>query len=113
MSVLTSRYEPARKRGFAWGPHLALATALGLGAVVFVRASSHASADAALPLLSITLAATAAIACMAGMTFTRSPKTRRFTYWDVAGLLTFLAVCFAAMVEPDQMVRLVRGAEAN
>jgi hypothetical protein len=32
------------------------------------------------------------------------------TYWDVAGAVAFIGVCTAALVEPDQLVRLVAGA---
>ena len=31
------------------------------------------------------------------------------TYWDVAGALTFVGICAAALVDPDQMLRLVEG----
>lgn len=35
------------------------------------------------------------------------------TYWDVAGALAFIGICTAALVEPDQLVRLVAGAHSE
>jgi hypothetical protein len=35
------------------------------------------------------------------------------TYWDVAGAVAFIGICTAALVEPDQLVRLVAGASSE
>ena len=40
----------------------------------------------------------------------RAPRrTANFSYWDAAGVLTFIGIVIAAEVEPEQMVRLVAG----
>jgi hypothetical protein len=35
------------------------------------------------------------------------------TYWDVAGAVTLVGLCATALVEPDQLVRLVVGVQPN
>jgi hypothetical protein len=43
------------------------------------------------------------------MRWRRPLPSRRFSYWDVAGALTFIGICMGATVEPGQMVELVAG----
>jgi hypothetical protein len=46
-------------------------------------------------------------AAVAALAWLRPLPRKYFDYWDVAGVLTFIAVCVSAAVEPEQMVRLV------
>ena len=90
------------------GPHLALAIALSLTTGAFVLSRNLLSADLVLPLVASLLFGLALITAL--WRFTRGGETtRRLSYWDVAGLLTFIAICVAALVEPDQMLRLIQG----
>jgi hypothetical protein len=67
------------------------------------------SKDHVLPGVSTLLfALAAAVALIAWRRPTRGP---RLCYWDVAGVLTFIGICVAAAIEPDQMVRLVAGTD--
>ena len=50
-------------------------------------------------------------ATVALIAWLRPVARRHFTYWDAAGVLTFIGICAAATVEPEQMVQLIAGAE--
>ncbi len=39
----------------------------------------------------------------------RESDPEQVNCWDVAGALTFIGICAAAMIDPDQLVRLVEG----
>ena len=58
----------------------------------------------AVSLLFFVLAVTVAL-----IAWQRPLPRRRFSYWDVAGVLTFIGICMGATVEPDHMVGLVAG----
>jgi hypothetical protein len=83
----------------------ALATAVAAAAVLDQSKEQMVPATSALLFL---LAAVVAL-----IAWLRSVPSRHLTYWDVAGGLTFIGICLAATVEPEQMVRLVAGAEPN
>jgi hypothetical protein len=34
-------------------------------------------------------------------------RTRLLNYWDVSGLLTFIGICLAAVIEPEALAQLV------
>ena len=93
----------------ATGPVLALTGALAatLAAAAMLQPSiaREALVPAAATLLFMSAAAIALIAAL------RPVSPRRFNYWDAAGVLTFIGICAAATVEPEQMVQLVAGAE--
>jgi hypothetical protein len=40
----------------------------------------------------------------------RSTDEGDVTYWDVAGAVTLIGICTTALIDPDQMVRIVEGA---
>ena len=48
-------------------------------------------------------------AAVALVAWRRPLPSPRFSYWDVAGALTFIGICMGATVEPGQMVELVAG----
>ena len=93
----------------ATGPVLALAGALAAtlaaAAVLQPSLAREALVPAAATLLFVFAAVVALIAWL------RPVSHRHFTYWDAAGALTFIGICAAATVEPEQMVQLVAGAE--
>jgi len=83
----------------------ALAATLAAAAVLQPSIAREALVPVAATLL---LASAAAIALIAWL---RPAPHRHFTYWDAAGVLTFVGICAAAMVEPEQMIQLFAGAE--
>ena len=91
------------------GPHIILAGALAAAVATAAVLDQSLSKDHVLPGVSTLLfALAAAVALIAWRRPTRGP---RLCYWDVAGVLTFIGICVAAAIEPDQMVRLVAGTD--
>jgi uncharacterized membrane protein YfcA len=91
------------------GPATALTGALA-GALIFAAVfQSSLSPGALLSASSMLLFTFAAVIAL--IAWRRPVRGRQFTYWDAAGLLTLIGVCVGAAVEPEQMVRLVAGAE--
>jgi len=91
------------------GPVLALAGALaGTLAIAAVLQPSIAR-EALAPLAgSLVFLFAAAVALIAWL---RPVSPRQFTYWDATGALTFIGICIAATVEPEQMVQLIAGTD--
>ena len=92
------------------GPKLAFAAAMLAAGAALALSGPRLPGDLVLPVLSMVFFALAAsVALIAGL-FARGDAQRAPSYWDVAGALTFIGICVAALVDPDQMVRLVEGA---
>lgn len=85
------------KRLFAASLLLALMAALALRAFV--------SADALAPMVATLLFATAAL--ITGAALVPASGARRASWFDVAGVLTFIGIGISMLIEPDQMVRLI------
>lgn len=100
-SSIDRNYAPAGphrvKELFAASLLLALTAALALRAFV--------SLDALAPLVATLLFALAAL--IAGAALIPRHFAWRATWFDVAGVLTFIGVGITILIEPDQMVRLV------
>jgi len=95
----------------AVGPPFVLAGALT--AVIAVTALLHRTVpvDALVPgMTTLFLMLAAGVAMVA---WYRPMRGRELSYWDVAGLLTLIGITVSAAVEPDQMVRLISGADRN
>lgn len=91
------------------GPLLALAAAV---AATFAAAAALAASwprEALVPAAAVMLFVLAA--AVAALAWLRPTPRRRFDYWDVAGLLTFIAIGVAATVEPAEMIELTAGAQ--
>jgi hypothetical protein len=67
------------------------------------------SDDALLPGLSFGFFILAAAVAL--IAWQRPLPARQFSYWDAAGVLTAIGIVITAAVEPEQMVRLVAGAD--
>jgi hypothetical protein len=95
----------------AVGPQLVLIGALA--AILTVGAVFHQtmSGDALLPGLSTLFFIMAALVAL--IAWRRPIPARHFSYWDAAGILTVIGIGMAAAVEPEQMVRLVAGADRS
>ena len=100
-SQIAAKYAPARpsraKELFATVMLVALIAALALRAVV----STDALAPAVATLLFILAAFTAGAALLC------RGDSLRMTWFDIAGVLTFVGVAISILIDPDQMVRLV------
>ena len=98
----TSRPDPSRL-----GPPVALAAAVlatvGIVATAPTALPGAGSAVAIATLLFLMASAATLVAWVSG----RSPRGSGLTYWDVAGALTFIGICVAATVEPNEMVALI------
>jgi uncharacterized membrane protein YfcA len=89
--------------GFAAGV-LATFALLGLSPAMLPR-------DLVLPSASVLLLVLAGLfSLVAWSRGRRAERAAQVTYWDVAGALAFIGICAGALVDPDQMVRLVEGA---
>jgi len=86
------------------------ASALAVTLALAVWLAHSLPADALSPAISAALFAIAAVVALVGW---RLPVDRRFSYRDVAGLLILIGIYIAAAVDPEQMVRLVAGADRN
>jgi hypothetical protein len=89
------------------GPQLVLTGALAAVLLVTALFRHTMPNDALLPSVCVSLLILAA--AVSAFAWTRPAPNRNFSYWDVAGVLTAIGIVVAAMVEPEQMVRLVAG----
>ena len=95
-----------RGASFGNGPRLAFAASILAGlaawAALIITTTPHLALPAAATLMLVVAAGLAALARRRE----REDPTR-VTYMDVAGALTLIALCVAATIEPEQLVRLV------
>jgi hypothetical protein len=91
----------------AIGPQLVLTGALAAVLIVTALFRHTMSNDALLP--SVCMSFLVLAAAVSAFGWTRPASDRNFSYWDAAGVLTFIGIVIGAMVEPDQLVRLVAG----
>jgi hypothetical protein len=90
--------QPDRvKANFAAGLLAMLAMAVALRALV--------PADAVTPAVATLLFALAAGAALVGALL--RDRLTRMTWFDAAGILTFVGVAVSILIEPDQIVRLI------
>ena len=93
------------------GPPIALAAAVlmtfSIVAVSPTTPPGAGSTVAIAMLLFLMASAAALVAWVNG----RSPRASGLTYWDVAGALTFIGICVASTVEPNEMVALIEAAD--
>ncbi len=91
----------------AVGPEIALAAACLVAIAGFKLLQPMLPEAAMLPLVVTTffmMAGTAALWAWFSGGPSRSPQ---LSYWDVSGLLTFIGICIAAVIEPEGLVQLV------
>ena len=94
------------------GPEAMFAAALLLAAATWVAAAWGLTNDHTMPLVATLLFALAGIATL--VAWRRGPMNRhRPTYWDVAGALTFIGIGAAALIDPEQMMRLLAAAPGD
>jgi hypothetical protein len=91
------------------GPPLAFGAALLAAGAAFAAATASLPGDVVLPMISTLFFV---LSCLVTIVAWRSgqPSRRQHpSYWDVAGALTLFGICVAAMIEPDQLLRLIQG----
>jgi hypothetical protein len=87
------------------GPNIVFVGALTAVVTAAAVLDQSLPRDQLVPMISTMLFALAAgVALIAWL---RPIPSRCPSYWDVAGGLTFIGICIAALIEPEQMVRLV------
>ena len=89
------------------GPLLVLTGAIAAAVVAAAVYGQTLTPDALVPVTSLMFFVLAAATAL--VAWRRPQPKHRFSYWDVAGVLTFIGICMGATVEPDQMVGLVAG----
>ena len=94
----------------ARGPHIAFVASVLLVFAVLAVSGRALPQDLVTPLIVTLLFGLAALVAIAARR-KRRPAPAQLTYWDVAGALVLIGVGLSALIEPEQMVRLVAGNE--
>lgn len=102
----------ARRSRLDHGPPLAFAAAVLVAFAALLAATLALPGDAVWPAISSLFFVLATLAALAAWRLGQ-PAAHRMSYWDVAGALTLFGICAGAMIDPDQMVRLVENAPRN
>jgi hypothetical protein len=89
------------------GPHIALAGALAVILAVAAVLDQSLPKEHLLPAVCTMFFAAAAV--VAAIAWFRPMLRRPMSYWDIAGGLTFIGICMAALIEPDQLIRFIAG----
>ena len=113
MSITNDRSESLRKvdAGSATAPTAVLTGALAASLIFAAVMQGSVPRDALIATTAtLILALAGAIALLAWL---RPLPPRHFTYWDAAGVLTFIGICAAALMEPDQLVRVMATASTE
>ncbi len=98
-----------RSDPWAVGPQITFAAAVLTAFAALAVAATTQPSDLVLPLVSTLFFVLAGLVTLVAWSRRRISAPDQVTYWDVAGALTFIGICAAAMVDPEQMLRLVEG----
>jgi hypothetical protein len=86
--------------------------ALCVGVVAIVAVSSRAlPAEAYAPALVTALLALGGLVALVAWFRRHDAAPSQLTHWDVAGGLIFIGIGLSALIDPDQMVRLLDGTD--
>jgi hypothetical protein len=107
--------NPAKRvahRGSPWPlrPQVTGAAVLLTAVAALMLCTATLPRDFVLPAMSLFLFVLAALVALLTARPDRLTEEAGLTHSDVAGLLTFIGICAASQVDPDQMVRLIEGA---
>lgn len=112
MAITSSSHEV---RGYTQratlGPPVAFAGSIFLVLAAYAASNWLVSPDLVIPVVVTLLFVLAGIAALSAWQTSAGTDVRRLTYWDVAGALTFIGIVLSALIDPDQMLRFVEGAE--
>jgi hypothetical protein len=95
------------------GPPLAFSAAVLLASAPLAASATMPSTDLAFAVSSALLFVLAALVALFAWGRGSAGAGSEVTYRDVAGALILLGACAAALVEPDQLVRLVESAQRD
>ena len=98
----------SRNRQNTAGPQALFFTALLIALGAWIFAERTFSQDAIMPIVATLLFLLAAGTAIVWRRETGASD--RVTYWDVAGALTFIGIGAAALIDPEQMLRLIASA---
>jgi hypothetical protein len=111
MPITNSATRFGHKTGpWARGPEVTFAAAVLIVFAALAACWRTLPSDLVLPAISTLLFVLASLVALVASRWERASQQSETTYWDVAGALTFIGVCVASQIDPDQMVRLVEGA---
>ncbi len=96
--------KPARRA--VRGPHVAFLGSVLLAFFLLAMPGHTLPPDLAMPAAVTLLFGLAALVAVAAWRHPRS-ITSGLNYWDVAGALVLIGIALSALIEPEQMVRLV------
>lgn len=103
------------RRSAPWklGPQVTFAVAVLIAFAVLAISTTTLPSDFVFPLTSTLLfilaGVVALVAWSRGRLSEQAQANDQVTYWDVAGALTFIGICAAALIDSDQMMRLMEG----
>jgi hypothetical protein len=109
---ITHSATPFGHRTGPWarGPEVTFAAAVLIVFAALAVCRTTLPSDLVLPVISTLLFVLASLVALVARFWKRASRQDRTTYWDVAGALTFIGICVASQIDPDQMVRFVEGA---
>jgi hypothetical protein len=108
LAIGTTAREFSRRAGLdAVGPEIALAGACLFAIGVFKLLQTVVPDAAMLPLIVSIFFVMAGTAGFWAWRLGTPSRTRQLNYWDVSGLLTFIGICLAAVIEPEALAQLV------
>ena len=109
MAITDPRGVARSAQAGVFGPAVVFAATVLTAFAALAVATAALPQDLVLPLISTLFLAAAAVVALLAWLRERAPDPFRLTYWDVAGALTLIGICAGALVDPEQMVRLVQG----
>jgi hypothetical protein len=104
------RYGHRASREAPVGPRTTFLVAMA--AIGFIAAAGIIPASLLMPTISLLLFVLAAVFALVAWVRC-STDEYDVSYWDVAGAVAFIGICTAALVEPDQLVRIVAGSHRD
>jgi hypothetical protein len=109
----TNRRFAQGGRAGSYGPPVAFAATVLTSLAALLAATVTLPRDAVWPAVSTLFFVLAALAALLAWRLGQPSGPSTVSYWDVAGALTLFGICAGAMLDADQMVRLVEGARRN
>ena len=107
MATIDHGQSDVRLRQPTFGPQVTFAASMLALFAALIVATQMLARDLVFSLVATALFLLAcAISLIAWRLRTRTDHDG-LTYWDVAGALTFIGICVAALIDPEQLVRLV------
>jgi high-affinity Fe2+/Pb2+ permease len=95
------------------GPQITFAVAVLIAFAVLAISTTMLPSDFVFPFTSTLLFVLAGLVALVAWSrehpSAQAQANDQVTYWDVAGALTFIGICAAALIDSDQMVRLMEG----